>query len=456
MSPAPPGTPAGEVPDTTPSDLPVPPPDTVMVDLSLADAERIMALEHVVWFEIAPGVSAQDGLAELDFGRTRGAEPAAPVPRLGAAPEAGTPLAGMYASWRMAVTAPGPRGSLVRLPMNGLTWVGVHPDLRRRGILRQMMTEHLTAAHDEGEAVAGLQAAEVGIYGRFGYGAASLDVTLTLGRGSSLEAAPEVQTAAEQVTTHFVPAGTPQAMEVIQRAHLAAAEHTLGAVTRTDAMASVWFRDFPVARGSKEPWQVLFGTRGDDVCGYAVFRRAAKWEHGVPGGEVTVSEMGATDPGALLALARRLVDFDLTGTVTLHGRGIDDPLLWWAGGPRATALRAGDSLWVRLVDVDKALTARGYNAPVDVVLDVLDPVCPWNQRRWRLTVDPDGVGRCLPTEDAPELRLPVAALGAAYLGSRPVAGQVAAGTVTELRPGAAAELSRAMRADVEPIAAIGF
>nr|WP_281496726.1 GNAT family N-acetyltransferase [Ornithinimicrobium sp. F0845] len=362
----------------------------------------------------------------------------------------------MYASWAMAVTAPGPLGSLVSLPMNGLTWVGVHPDLRRRGILRQMMTEHLTTAHDHGEAVAGLQAAEPGIYGRFGYGAASLDVTLTLGRGTELAAGEALDAAAEQVSTHMVPAGTPEAMAVIQRAHLRAAEHTLGAVTRTEEMAGVWFRDFPVARGSKEPLQVLFATRDDDVCGYALVRRSSKWEHNVPGGEVTVREIGATDPAALLALARRVVDFDLTGKVTLHGRGLDDPILWWAGGPRPTSLRAGDSLWVRLVDVDKALTARGYAAPADVVLDVLDPVCPWNQRRWRLTVGSDGVGRCLPTDDAPDLRMPVTALGAAYLGSRPIAGQTVVGTVTELRPGAAAELSRAMRGDVEPVAAIGF
>ena len=109
-------------------------PATVPVDLGPDDAERIMALEHLVWFEVAPGVSAEDSLAELDFERTRGAELVSPAPRLGAA-QGPTPLAGMYASWAMAVTAPGPLGSLVRLPMNGLTWVGVHPDLRRRGIL---------------------------------------------------------------------------------------------------------------------------------------------------------------------------------------------------------------------------------------------------------------------------------------------------------------------------------
>lgn len=428
-----------------------------MVDLGPGDAERIMTLEHLVWFEIAQGVSTQDSLAELDFERTRGAEFSAAQVRLGAAAGAPRPLAGMYASWAMAVTAPGPRGALARLPMNGLTWVGVHPDQRRRGLLRQMMTDHLHTAHEAGEAVAGLQAAEPAIYGRFGYGAASLDVTLTLGRGTQFQAGSEIEAEADRLSTHFVPAGTPEAMAVIQRAHLAAAEHTLGAVTRTDAMSQVWFRDHPTARGSKEPLQAMFATRDGEPTGYALFRRISEWgDDNLPSGKVTVREIGAVDPASLLALARRLVDFDLTSKVSVHGRGTDDPLLWWAGGPRQVGLRAGDSLWVRLVDVDKALTARGYAAPVDVVLDVLDEVCPWNQRRWRLTTGEDGVGRCVPTDDEPDLRLPVAALGAAYLGSRPIAAQAAAGVVSELHTGSVAELSRAMRGDVEPVAAIGF
>lgn len=430
---------------------------THLVDLGPADAERIMELEHLVWFEIAQGVSTQDSLAELDFERTRGAEISSPTPRLGAAPDAAPPLAGMFASWPMAVTVPGPRGTLTRLPMNGLTWVGVHPDLRRRGILRQMMTDHLHTAHEQGEAVAGLQAAEPAIYGRFGYGTASLDVTLTLGRGAELAAGDELEAAAEQVDTHFVPAGTPEAMAAIHRAHLSAAGHTLGAVTRTESMARVWFRDHPSARGSKEPLQAMFATRDGEPTGYALFRRTSHWsDEGMPGGKVQVREIGAADPASLLALGRRLVDFDLTSTVSIFGRSTDDPLLWWAGGPRQVGLRAGDSLWVRLVDVDVALTARGYAAPVDVVLDVVDPVCPWNERRWRLTVGDDGVGRCLPTDDEPDVHLPVAALGAAYLGSRPLAAQAAAGVVSERHTGAVAQLSRAMRGDVEPVAAIGF
>jgi predicted acetyltransferase len=150
------------------------------------------------------------------------------------------------------------------------------------------------------------------------------------------------------------------------------------------------------------------------------------------------------------------VDFDLTASIKISSRGADDPLLWWAGGPRAMGLKTFDSLWLRLVDVDAALTARGYSSVCDVVLDVVDPVCPWNQRAWRLTVDRDGVATCLPTSDDADLRLPVQALGAAFLGARSIAAQAHEGLVTELTSGSVRLLSRAMSSDREPVGAIEF
>jgi predicted acetyltransferase len=113
-------------------------------------------------------------------------------------------------------------------------------------------------------------------------------------------------------------------------------------------------------------------------------------------------------------------------------------------------------LWLRLVDVDAALTARGYASACDVVVDVLDPVCPWNQRAWRLTVDDDGVATCMPTSKDADLRLPVQALGAAYLGSRNLTAQADQGLVEELTAGSLRSLSRAMSREREPAGAIAF
>jgi len=91
-----------------------------------------------------------------------------------------------------------------------------------------------------------------------------------------------------------------------------------------------------------------------------------------------------------------------------------------------------------------------------VVLEVVDPVCPWNEHAWGLTVGQDGTATCLPTSDEADLRLPVQALGAAYLGSRSIATQADQGLVTELTAGSVRLLSRAMSCDREPVGAIEF
>ncbi len=67
---------------------------------------------------------------------------------------------------------------------------------------------------------------------------------------------------------------------------------------------------------------------------------------------------------------------------------LDDPLLALLVDPRGALPRLGDNLWVRLLDVPTALTARRYCAPVDAVLEVSDDLLPANAGRCRLTTAP--------------------------------------------------------------------
>jgi predicted acetyltransferase len=110
---------------------------------------------------------------------------------------------------------------------------------------------------------------------------------------------------------------------------------------------------------------------------------------------------------------------------------------------------------VRLVDVGNALPARRYSAPVDVVIEIEDPVCPWNEGRWRLTADTSGAS--FERSPAPaDLTLPVSALGAAYLGGRPLVALADAGVIRESRPGAVSSLSTAMSWEPRPWAGLVF
>jgi predicted acetyltransferase len=415
-----------------------------IVPLTAADRQRLLDVAQSAYFFDPDAHPVDIVTKQYDWARTFGANR-----------EGSDELAGVYTSYDMAVTAPGPLDTLAQMPMAGLSWVAVHPDHRRRGVLREMITHHFSGLHEQGVALSGLHAAEVLIYGRFGYGISSVDLELELERGTVFTA-PSLEDAAAGVTTRFFVADSDEAAAAVHELHLRCARDTLGAVSRPNRMARPLFVDLPLTRQGREPWQVLLARVDGQPAGYAVFSRQEKWAHWLAKGTVTVRELAAADPATLLALARRLVDFDLTASIKISSRGADDPLLWWAGGPRAMGLKTFDSLWLRLVDVDAALTARGYSSVCDVVLDVVDPVCPWNQRAWRLTVDRDGVATCLPTSDDADLRLPVQALGAAFLGARSIAAQAHEGLVTELTSGSVRLLSRAMSSDREPVGAIEF
>ena len=415
-----------------------------IVPLTAADRQRLLAVDNAAFF-FDPNAHPVDIVTNhFDWSRT-----------FGASREGSDELAGVYTSYDMAVTAPGPLDTVTPVPMAGLSWVSVHPDHRRRGVLRQMITHHFAQLHEQGVALSGLHAAEVGIYGRFGYGISSLELVLELERGAVFTA-PSLEDSVSRVTTRLVKADSDDAARLVHDLHLSCAEDALGAVTRPERMARPEFVDLPLTRQGREPWQVLIAYVDGQPAGYAVFSRQSKWTDFRAKGTVAVREIAAIDPVTYLALARRLVDFDLTASITINGRAADDPLVWWAGGPRGLGVKTFDSLWLRLIDVGAALIERGYSSPCDIVLDVVDPTCPWNQRVWRLTVDDDGVGTCQPTSDEANVRLPVQALGAAYLGSRSIATQAHQGLVTELTPGAVRLLSLVMRCDREPVGAIEF
>ena len=96
--------------------------------------------------------------------------------RLIAAFDDGTPV-GLTAAYEFDLTIP---GGTLRAP--GVTWVGVLPTHRRRGILRELMRRQLNDVHERGEPLAILWASEAAIYGRFGYGLAAPSVGIEADR----------------------------------------------------------------------------------------------------------------------------------------------------------------------------------------------------------------------------------------------------------------------------------
>ncbi|HSE09577.1 MAG TPA: GNAT family N-acetyltransferase [Nocardioidaceae bacterium] len=409
------------------------------------DSERFLATDHIVWFDEVPAAPAEEQLVGLPEDQRFAAEMDGQDP---------STYAGVYGVFPLALTIPGPDAGVRQVPCSGLTWVGVHPDHRRKGVLSAMLRHHLEQVHaEEGTYVSALHASEPAIYGRYGYGLASHELEVTLGRGTTLTA-PDLDDAAAAVTTHLATVSDPDVPKRMRECHLASA--ALGAVVGEAGYYARVCQLLPEHQRDKEPWRVLFARRGGADVGFAMFRRTHKWERARPAGELKVWVL-VGDPAARLALLRRLLDFDLIGTVKVSTVGVDDPILPWVGGPRSTSdVATYDSLWVRLVDLPEALRERTWGPRCDVVVDVIDKAAPWNAGRWRIRADGAGEATVETTTAESDVRLGVDALGAAYLGGGNLVALQRAGIVTEQRKGAVAELWRAMRTDVAPTAAVMF
>jgi predicted acetyltransferase len=104
-----------------------------------------------------------------------------------------------------------------------------------------------------------------------------------------------------------------------------------------------------------------------------------------------------------------------------------------------------EALWVRLVDVGAALSARGFRGDGRIVLDVRDDFCPWNQARWRVER-----GTAVRTTAQADLSLDASELGSVYLGGFSFEQLRRAGRLEELKPGAVARADDLFRADREP------
>lgn len=358
-------------------------------------------------------------------------------------------LAAVHGSFEFTLPVPG-----AAVPCAGLTWVGVRPDQRRRGLLRTMIDEHFARSLGRGEPVSALFAAEHAIYGRFGYGSAADDLRVKVSRGAALRDVP----GSSDLTVRFTTLDAFAHRDLVDGVHRAAGAGRPGWITRdTEVLQRRALVDPPAWREGSEPLRLatVHDATGEPR-GYAVLRRKAVWTEGGPRYEVRVQEAAAVDAAATHRLWTFLLDLDLTATVQGPMLPVDDALLQQLVDPRAIVPTMVDNLWVRVLDLPTALAARRYAAPVDVVLDVRDALLPENAGRWRLTTattPTDGAweARVERTDDAADVALDVRELGALYLGGRSLAAQVRAGLVTAVRAEAVQGAASAFGWPVAPV-----
>ena len=330
----------------------------------------------------------------------------------------GDDIVGGAGAYLFDTTVPG--GSQVATA--GVMAVGVLPTHRRRGVLTAIMRRQLADAHERGEPIAMLYAAEGGIYGRFGYGLAALagDIELPMEHARPWHDEP---------LGHARLLDPDERVEVLPPIYDRVQAETTGMFTRT---RDWWQVRRLRQRPGKPPGNAVVIELDDGAQAYALYRHDFGMRRMVTQTKLEVSEALGTSPRALDAVWRYLLAIDWVARIDAYWLPLDHPLFHWIREPRRMAFHVFEGLWVRLVDVDAALAARSLGEG-SLVLDLRDELCPWNQARWQ--VEAGSVSR---TTAAADLALDVSALGSAYLGGFTFAGLALAGRVEELQPGAIA------------------
>ncbi|MFI6850871.1 GNAT family N-acetyltransferase [Streptomyces sp. NPDC050416] len=331
------------------------------------------------------------------------------------------------------------------VPAAGVTAVGVLPSHRRQGVLGTMMRHQLTELRARGEFLSVLLASEATIYGRFGYGPATYTQQLTVPRHRAALTVPRARTMAGAPAV----GSDDDSVEVLRRAECG------------DILEEVYDRyrrAQPGALSRPHRWWALRAGQPpiSPAPRYIAVHRDVD---GVPDGyasysigetnTLTVDETIATDDAAFTALARFVLGHDLVTQVVFKHVPREHPLRWQLADFRAG--QVGDDmdwLWVRLLDIPQALTARGWFTDGALVLDVDDPFLG-ERSRYLLTVQ-EGKADCIPTDREPDLSLDVRDLGSVYLGGTAPSTLVRAGHIRAHHPGAATLADALFRADRPP------
>jgi predicted acetyltransferase len=322
----------------------------------------------------------------------------------------------------------------------GTTVVGVYPTHRRRGVLRAMMRAHIDQAQELGEPIAALWASEETIYGRYGYGRAAFAGDISIPRERVAFAQPfEARGRIRIVEPDEALAKFPPLWDRL-------ADERPGLFSRTADWWETRTIDDPADRrfGGGPKRFALLEHDGEAVA-YAIYRHNMSWESFVSTGKVRVVEAIGRDPHATAELWRYLLDIDWVASIESSLIPPDHPLFFVLAEPRRARYRVGDSLWVRLLDVGVALSARTYPRGNALVFELRDEFCPWNEGRWRLAN-----GATERTDDEPDLRCDVSVLGSIYLGGISLSALAQANVVEELTPGAIARADGVFRHGLLP------
>jgi predicted acetyltransferase len=351
----------------------------------------------------------------------------------------GDAIVGTAGSYALTLRIPGGE-----VPAAGVSAVGVAPTHRRRGIMSSLLRRLHDDAHERREPIAALWAAEAAIYGRFGYGLATVNARIDADRDRTMGGLQGEATGTVRLVSKE------DALDVLPPVYDRVRVSTPGFIVRDRTWWEVQLlADLEHWRNGSGPQFRAVLERDGRPEGYALYRLEHAWPEGFPGGTLHVQELMATDASAWRETWGFVFGIDLVARVKARSLATDDPLFLLAPEQARLRFRLGDGLWIRILDVARALEARTYAARESITFELEDEHCPWNAGRWRLDAE-SGTPAVERVGSRAELRLPAAQLAAVYLGGFTFARLERAGLVEELADGAIARADALFRTDRAP------
>ncbi len=222
-----------------------------------------------------------------------------------------------------------------------------------------MLDAAMVAAQDRGDAVSILISAEWPIYGRFGYAPATQSADYVLHRRR----------------VGAVHGGDPSRVRVSDAEEVAGlgpgvfrafTQRRAGQVSRDQRWWNITlgqdgFPTPPPDAGLPHNWIAHEGIDGiDGIDGIVGWRASQRGGRNAPGRIEVGTLFGANDQ-ADRDLWAYLTGIDLVDEIAIPRRAVDEPVRWLLSDGRALELAAlNDFLWLRLLDIPAALTARRY------------------------------------------------------------------------------------------------
>lgn len=294
--------------------------------------------------------------------------------------------------------------------LSGITAVGTLPEYRRRGLVRRLMTRSLAESRERGQALAALWASQAAIYQRYGFACATrlreyhvdtVDIAFADGDAGSQR-------------VERVPAG--DAYALIKPVYIDFVAERFCYLHRGKLL---WMRNVLEAPESEGPVHVAVSYAADgSVEGYAAYTlRGSRVDHAARNQAIDVRELVWRSQDAYRSLWRFIASHDLVGRVNWLRAPADDPAFELFAEPRLLHSQDREGVWLRIVDVERALAERGYVADGTLTLRITeDALTPWNEGTYRIEVAA-GAAQVVRCSDEPDLVTSVRTLAQIYAGT---------------------------------------